>query len=121
MPHVLVIDDDEQYLCLLKALLNREGYEVLAARDGKQGLEICEGTHVDLAISDIVMPEMEGLEVIMELKKRFSGVKIIAISGGGRNHPGDYLNLATGFGANSTLTKPFSGEELLATVKELVG
>jgi len=121
MPHVLVIDDDEQYLFLLKAMLGRSGYEVSVAHGGKQGIEICESIHVDLVITDVVMPEMEGLEVIMELKQRFSGVKIIAISGGGSNNPGNYLNLATGFGAHSTLTKPFRRVELLETVEELLG
>jgi len=122
MPCILVIDDDEQFLGMMDTMLKLGGYEVLVARDGREGIRICEKTHLDLVITDVIMPEMDGLEVIMELKRRFSGVKIVAVSGvGGRNGPGRYLEIATFFGAHSTLTKPFSQEKLLKTVKELVG
>jgi CheY-like chemotaxis protein len=121
MPRVLVIDDDEQYLALMEAMLARMGYEVLAADNGKQGIRMCENTRMDLVVTDVVMPEMEGLEVIMELRRKCPDVKIIAISGGGYNHPTDYLNLAAGLGADSTLTKPFSNKDLLESIKQLLG
>ena len=76
----------------------------------------------DLVITDIIMPEMEGLEVIIGLRKEFPDLKIIGMSGGARLQPGDYLNLACALGANrTTLTKPFEREELLEAVRELVG
>lgn len=119
MPHVLVIDDDEQLRGMLRAMLDRAGYEVSVAGDGRQGLKTLETKRVDVVITDIVMPDMEGLEVIMALRRKYSDMKIIAISGGGRNDPHGYLNVATALGANSTLTKPFSREELLSALKEL--
>jgi CheY-like chemotaxis protein len=120
MPRILVIDDDEQFLGLMQAMLNRGNFDIVVARNGKQGMDICASTPVDLVITDLIMPEMEGLEVIMELKQKVPDTKIIAISGGGRNDPGGYLNLAIALGANSVLTKPFGLETLLKTVEQLV-
>lgn len=120
MPRILVIDDDEQFLRLMQTSLSRAQFEVLAARSGKQGIKTCESTHVDLVITDLIMPEMEGLEVIMELKQKIPNVKILAVSGGGRNDPGSYLELATALGANGALTKPFSMEMLIKTVNQLI-
>ena len=119
MQRILVIDDDEHFLSLMSRMLDRAGYEVVAASDGREGIRVCQKTRVDLVITDVVMPEMEGLEVIMELKRKFSGMRIIAISGGGRIQPGNYLDMAAALGASRTLTKPFSCEEFLETVREL--
>ena len=120
MVRILVIDDDEQFLLLMQAMLNRGKFDVVVAHNGKQGIKICETTHVDLVITDLIMPEMEGLEVIMELKQKAPKAKILAISGGGRNDPGGYLNLATTLGANGALSKPFGLETLLNAVNELI-
>ena len=121
MPRVLVIDDDEQIVILLRSMLKRAGYEVLEARDGGRGMKLCRSERVDLVITDIIMPEMEGLELIMGLKREFPDMKIIAVSGGARNKPADYLNMASKLGAHRILTKPFERRELLTAVKELVG
>jgi CheY-like chemotaxis protein len=121
MPRVLVIDDEENVLSLIRKMLERAGYEVLEAPDGRKGIGICQSRHVDLVITDIIMPEMEGLEVIIGLRKKLPDLKIICMSGGARLQPGDYLNLACALGANRTLTKPFEREELLEAVRELVG
>ncbi|MDR3557502.1 MAG: response regulator transcription factor [Syntrophobacteraceae bacterium] len=120
MPRVLVIDDDEQFLNLMKTALSRNKFEVIVAHNGKQGIKMCENTPVDLVITDLIMPEMEGLEVIMELKQKVPNLKILAVSGGGRNDPASYLDLATALGAKCALTKPFSMETLLKTVKQLI-
>ncbi|MGO8943787.1 MAG: response regulator [Syntrophobacteraceae bacterium] len=121
MPHILVIDDDVQMLFLLREMLDQAGYGVLVAPDGKKGIKVCENTHVDLVITDVVMPEMEGLDVIMDLRRQFPGTKIIAVSGGGKIGPEDYLKMAGKLGANRTFTKPFGCNALLDAVKELVG
>jgi CheY-like chemotaxis protein len=121
MVRILVIDDDEQMLLMLRTMLERAGYEVLVALDGIRGMKACRSTPVDLVITDIVMPEMEGLEIIMALKREFPSMKIIAVSGGARNKPGDYLRMAAGLGANRTFTKPFDRREMLTAIKELVG
>ncbi|MGD0397947.1 MAG: response regulator [Syntrophobacteraceae bacterium] len=121
MPQILVIDDDLQTLFLLREMLDQAGYGVLVAPDGKEGIRVCESTRVDLVITDVFMPEMEGLAVIMALRREFPDIKIIAVSGGGRIGPKDYLIVAGKLGANRTFTKPFGCNELLDAVKELVG
>jgi CheY-like chemotaxis protein len=121
MSCVLVIDDDENVLALMRTMLEREGYDVLDTPDGGKGMKLCRCRHVDLVITDIIMPDMEGLEVIMGLRREMPDVKIIAVSGGGHIQPGDYLKLASVLGANTTLTKPFTRSELVNAVRELVG
>lgn len=120
MSRVLIIDDDEQILSLVRRILEREGHEVLDACDGNQGTKLCRQTRIDLVITDIIMPEKEGLETIIELKRALPGIKIIAISGGARIEPGDYLNMAAKLGAQRTLTKPFNREDLLQAVRDLL-
>jgi CheY-like chemotaxis protein len=121
MPVVVVIDDDEQFLGLLRTMLQMAGYDVLEALDGRKGMRVIENTPVDLVITDVIMPDMEGLEVIMGLRRKFPHIKIIAVSGGARIAPDDYLNIAGVLGADRTFTKPFAREELLRAVRDLVG
>ena len=118
---ILVVDDDEQVRTLLKAILEREGYAVDAAGDGCQAVTVFDpGVHA-LVITDIVMPEKEGIEMIMELRQLVPGLPVIAISGGGRLGPDDYLAWARRCGVRHTFTKPVPRRELLAAVTELVG
>lgn len=122
MPRVLVIDDDEQIRSLLRAILEREGYEVETAADGAQGLNFFRKDPADLVITDILMPEKEGLETIRELCDEFPDVKIIAISGGGSlAHPEVYLELCKKFGALRTFQKPVDRHELVTAVREIIG
>ena len=121
MACILVIDDDDQMLNMLRLILERSGHVVLTAASGRQGLQACRKESVDLVITDVIMPDVEGLEVIMGLKREFPGMKIIAISGGGRGTSGTYLAVAEKFGAHRTLSKPFGREELLESVQCLVG
>jgi YesN/AraC family two-component response regulator len=94
---------------------------VIEARNGKEGLELFKPAHVDLVITDIVMPEIEGLAVLMELQtKQLPMVKVIAISGGGRQSAIDNLRAAKFMGAAKVLEKPFSNETLIAVVNELL-
>jgi len=120
MPLILVIDDDEQMRRMIRTMLERAGYDVLEAADGRIGMKLFRQAPTDLVITDIVMPEMEGLETIMALKRESPPVKIIAISGGARMQPGDYLIVAKELGAHRTLTKPFRRHALLEAVKELL-
>ncbi len=122
MPRVLVIDDDEQIRSLLRAILEREGYEVETAADGAQGLNLFRKDPADLVITDILMPEKEGLETIRELCDEFPDAKIIAISGGGSlAHPEVYLELCKKFGALRTFQKPVDRHELVTAVREIIG
>ncbi len=120
MARILVIDDDEQVLDMLYESLTREGYDVLRASNGEQGLRLYRQEPVDLIITDIIMPEKEGIETIIELRRDFPDVKIIAMSGGGRIGTKDYLHLAKIFGVQRTFTKPVAREQLLIAIKELL-
>jgi DNA-binding response OmpR family regulator len=120
MAKILVIDDDEQVLDMLYESLTRDGFDVLRASNGEQGLRIYRQEPVDLIITDIIMPEKEGIETIIELRQDFPDVKIIAMSGGGRIGTKDYLHLAKIFGVQRTFTKPVAREQLLDAIKELL-
>jgi len=120
MPRILVIDDEADLRAILRQILERAGYEVVLASNGKEGIRHFSEMPADLVITDIVMPEKEGIETIMDLKRNFSGVKIIAVSGGGSVGPEKYLSLARALGASRTFDKPFSMKELLRAVRELL-
>jgi YesN/AraC family two-component response regulator len=120
MPSILIIDDDAQILKMLRQILERESYDVTEAFNGKQGLRLYRKNPTDLVITDIIMPEKEGIEIIIELKRDYPDVKIIAISGGGRINPEDYLDIAKRLGAHRIFTKPVERKELLNAVRELL-
>lgn len=120
MPRILLADDDAQVRKMLKITLERAGHEVVEAADGNQAVELYDPETIDVVVTDIVMPEKEGIETIMELKTINPEVQIIAISGGGRINPEDYLKWAQRFGVASTFTKPIDREELLATIADLI-
>lgn len=117
---ILVIDDDESIRLLLRAVLEPEGYQVLEASDGVKGLQEYEKNPTDLVITDLIMPGKEGIETIRDLCREFPGVKIIAVSGGGRIGPDSYLKMAKGVGARRTLRKPFDRNSLVKTVEEVI-
>jgi len=121
MATILLVDDDGQVRQMLKITLEREGYEVVEASDGTEAVDLYDPDQIDLVITDIVMPEKEGIETIMELKAVNPGVKIIAISGGGRINPEDYLTWARRFGVANTFTKPVARKELLACLEDVLG
>ena len=120
VPNILLVEDDLQVRSFLKALLTRAGYDVREAGNGAEALRACGELPPDLVITDLIMPEKEGLETIIELRRDYPGVRIIAISGGGRNPPQDYLTVAERFGARRTLSKPFSSDEILRAVDEVL-
>lgn len=118
MTSILVIDDDAAVRRMLRQMLEGAGYEVVEAADGAIGLDLYNKRPVDLVITDILMPEKEGIETILALRKTAPEVKILAISGGGRMNKGDLLSTAEFFGAVRTLAKPFARKELLGMVQE---
>lgn len=101
--------------------LEAHGYEVKDADDGRAGLRLFRENPTDLIITDLIMPEKEGIETISEVKGEFPDVKIIAISGGGRFGPAGYLDIAKAIGAEKTFTKPIELKELIHAVEELIG
>jgi len=120
MARILLIDDDNTLRTMLRLTLTHFGHTVIEARNGREGLELFSQAETDLVITDIVMPEKEGLEVLMALRHRDPPVKIIAISGGGRVSATDYLRIARQMGAAKVLAKPFSNRALIAAIDELL-
>ena len=118
-PRILLLDDEPEMRSTLRDRLILEGYDVQTAPDGRLGLKLYHERPVDLVITDVLMPEMDGLEVIRALCGTPSPPLIIAMSGGGSRDL-DFLVEATEFGATRTLSKPFPLEELVALVNGLL-
>ncbi len=121
MKQILLIDDDAAVRFLVSDILEEQGYSVTTADNGKEGLRLLDQGSPDLVITDIIMPDMDGIEVIMQLKQRYPDGKIIALSAGGSISSDKYLDLAKGLGAQKVLTKPVEHQELIETVRELIG
>jgi DNA-binding response OmpR family regulator len=117
---ILLIDDDAEIRLTLRLVLERAGYQVTVAPDGKEGLRRYHEEKVDLVITDIFMPEKEGLETIMEIRRESPATPIIAISGGWRIGSDEVLRIAERLGAIRTLSKPFSMEDLTSAMGELL-
>jgi CheY-like chemotaxis protein len=118
MARILIIDDEPQIRSMLRLMLERVGYEVAEAPDGIEGIRRYREKPADLIITDLIMPNKDGIGMIIDLKKEFPKVKIIAMSGGGVNRPEGYLDGAKKLGATRTLTKPIDRDEMLKAVKE---
>jgi DNA-binding response OmpR family regulator len=120
MAKILVFDDELSILLMIKKMLEKAGHEVDIALNGKEGMLLFEKNKPDLLITDILMPEREGLETIFELRRKYSELKIIAISGGGRIGPEGYLPSAKLFGADMVFQKPLIQKEFLQAVTLLL-
>jgi len=114
---ILIIDDDEQFRKMLRRILEQEGYKVLEASDGLEGIELFSAMPADLVITDIVMPGKEGVETILEIKEAYPQVDVIAVSGGGWQAFEIDLYMAKKLGAR-TLKKPFLRKEILKMIEE---
>jgi DNA-binding NtrC family response regulator len=117
MARILVIDDEALVRRTLRAALERAGHEVLEAKDGKEAIQHQRQTPVDLAVTDILMPDSEGLQCIRELRGLDPQIRVIAMSGGGQIKAADVLDMARRFGANRTFAKPFDVPQLLLAVQ----
>jgi CheY-like chemotaxis protein len=120
MPKILVIEDDSSFRNVLVQMLEKAGHTVRSAEDGNKALEICPVFQPDVVLTDIIMPDKEGLETIQELLQLCPQMRIIAMSGGGRVGPDSYLPLAKKLGAKATLQKPFMRDELMAAISEVL-
>lgn len=118
MESILIIDDEPQIRSMIRLILERAGYEVSEATDGVEGIRRFREKPSDLIITDLIMPNKDGIGMIIELKKDFPGVKVIAMSGGGLNRPEGYLRGAKKLGASFTLSKPINRQDLLRAVKD---
>lgn len=120
MPTILIIEDDTEVRAYLDSLLERSGYDTHTAANGKEGVAIFKSADIDVVITDIIMPEKDGIETIMDMKRARRDLKVIAISGGGRAEPENYLHSARLLGADRTIKKPFTNEDILTAVGELL-
>ena len=120
MAHILVIDDDPSIRNILYDILREDGHEVSLAENGNRGIELINQIPFDLVITDLIMPEKEGVETIIEIKNSSPGLRIIAVSGGGRISSQDYLSLAGKLGADMTMSKPFTPGQIKSAVDELL-
>lgn len=120
MSAILVIDDDASVREVVSEMLRLEGYEVTIAENGEEAISRLARQRFELVITDLIMPEKEGIETIAEIRRNDDSIPIIAISGGGRLGPGDYLETARYIGADATLAKPFARQELLTTIDRLL-
>jgi two-component system, chemotaxis family, chemotaxis protein CheY len=116
MPKVLVIDDDILVRRTISRILEDAGYEVALAEDGAKGVAKFRSDRPDLVITDLIMPDQEGIETIIEMLREDPAARIVAVSGGGRLGSMDFLAVAQKLGASEILRKPFEPAELLGCV-----
>jgi CheY-like chemotaxis protein len=117
---VLIVEDDLELREMLKTALVRRRFRVLEADNGREAIAHFKPGLTDLVITDLIMPEEDGLKVIIKLREVKPSLKFIAISGGGKAGPGNYLSLAKALGADAVYSKPFSVSELITKIEELL-
>jgi CheY-like chemotaxis protein len=120
MPGVLIVEDDKELREMLKMMLLRRNFTVLEAENGKSAIMHFKPLLTDVVVTDLIMPEEDGLKVVIKLRELKPSIKIIAISGGGKVGPGSYLNLAKALGADAVYSKPFSLNDLVAKIEQLL-
>jgi DNA-binding NtrC family response regulator len=116
MANILLLDDNATFLKLQGEYLRCAGHHVTVLADSRKVVRTVQGNPIDLLITDVIMPDKDGIEIIMELHRKMPALKIIAMSGGGRVDARDYLDLAKKLGAVQTLAKPFSVERMLEVI-----
>lgn len=120
MPGILIVEDDLELREMLRLSFARKKFTVLEAGNGRDAILHFKPSVTDIIITDLIMPDEDGLKVIMKLREQKPSVKIIAISGGGKVGPGNYLNLAKALGADAVFSKPFSINDLMIKIDELL-
>ena len=117
MAKILVIDDDASMRRLMIRTLSDHQHELIEAQNGREGLELVKEHKPEIVITDILMPQKEGIETIREIREVAPGTKIIAVSGGGSSHNLMFLDIAKAFGADAALAKPFRPNQLVEAVQ----
>ncbi|MBT4688896.1 MAG: response regulator [Rhodospirillaceae bacterium] len=120
MAKILVVDDEAAIRRLLSTILRREGYEILEAANGRLAMDLIHANDLDLVITDIMMPEQDGIETVLRIKEFNANIKVIVISGGGHQRAMDFLPAAERLGADLTLKKPFKPLDVLEAVGNLL-
>ncbi len=121
MPKILLVDDNDIFRGALGMTLEQMGYEVIQADNGKTALDLQRDQPSDVLLTDLIMPEKEGLEIIQEFRRRYPDVVTIAMSAGGRMHTRDLLKAAKQLGASQTLAKPFTRDDLAGALAIALG
>ena len=121
MSRILIVDDEPEILRVLRRVLEIEGHTVSDAPDGKAALRYFAGNPADLVISDIYMPDMDGIQFLMRVREAFPEARIVAMSGGGQISKEKVLGAASILGAVDVLEKPFTVENVLEIVKRALG
>jgi len=121
MTRILLVDDDDLSRAAVHRMLERSGYTVYSTGQGSHAITRYKGEPTDLVITDLIMPETDGLEIIQELRRMDPQARILAMSGGGRVDAAEYLSVARKFGAIEVLQKPFTGQELQQAVERALG
>jgi YesN/AraC family two-component response regulator len=116
---ILIVDDEEIILFGIKAIIEKHNFKVDVASNGIQGIALLSQQAYDILITDIIMPEKDGIELIRYTKKLFPNIRIIAISGGGRITDEDHLKKAKELGCDFVIEKPFSSQELIKAIHAL--
>lgn len=117
---ILLVDDDDMSRRTIDQMLTRAGHEVTSTGSDSEALTLFRESSVDLIVTDLIMPDTDGLELIQELRKLDPKVRILAISGGGRVNANEYLTVARKFGAAGILAKPFSNQEFKDAINALM-
>jgi len=120
MANILVIDDDVQILWVLRKILEKEGHKVISASDGEMGMHHFKNASYDLVITDMIMPNKSGINLINDIFQEYPDAKIIAISGGGAIEAERYLQIAKSLGVARTITKPFTMQSLVEAVNDVL-
>lgn len=120
MARILIIDDNPDVLKALHKLISTEGHHVEDAPDSSTGIRLHHEQPFNLIVTDIVMPDKEGISTIIELRHEYPNLKIIAMSGGGEFEPYGYLDIAKRVGADRTIAKPFSAREMMEVVNDVL-
>ena len=120
MAHILVIDDDPVLRRVITLALEAAGHSVLRCENGKKAIDHLAHNHADLLITDILMPEMDGVETVRAARQLQPQLPILAMSGGGSFDPLDYLGIASAFGATAVLPKPFRTTQLVDLVAKML-
>ncbi len=120
MAKILLIDDNAELLAMEREVLSAAGHEVVTAANGREAVPLFVDTVFDLVVTDVIMPEKDGLETISHLRRKVPNLKIIAVSGGGMVEAGDYLAMARKLGAAHTIVKPFTAEQLTKAVDKVL-
>jgi YesN/AraC family two-component response regulator len=121
VPKVLIVDDNQDVLISMRLLLQCAGYAVRTAQDGSEGLRLYQEDPPDVVITDLAMPEMDGIEMMVKIREKYPASRIVAISGFSEKKQADYLSVAKAVGAIETFVKPVESNVLLEKLDSLIG